>query len=122
MWQSSWNNETSIRDLMCKSTGLHLNLYEIDDILMDDYVFVCVNGKGGKIRRFETALDKLPLLFFEKMLILIEFPEGQSPLFEELALISSRFNSDICSIGLYENPDLYKSRKEEIIIRVLYQL
>ena len=58
---------------MCKQEGLHLDQNEVLDILRGDYAYVCVRGIGGKQMRFVDAMDKLPLLFFKKVLILVEF-------------------------------------------------
>lgn len=113
---------SSIEEIMCKQEGLHLDQNEVLDILRGDYAFVCVRGIGGKQMRFVDAMDKLPLLFFKKVLILVEFNEGCSPLFSEIDLLSSRFKPNQCSIGFLERSCNTYERHEGITLKMLYKI
>jgi len=113
---------SSIKDMMCRQEGLHLDKNEVLDILKGDYAFVSVRGIGGKQMRFVDAMDKLPLLFFKKVLILVEFNEGCAPLFSEIDLLSSRFKPDQCSIVFFETACNTYERHEGITLKMLYKI
>ena len=115
-------DNSSIEDIMCKQEGLHLDKNEVFDILKGDYAFVSVRGIGGKQMRFVDAMDKLPLLFFKKVLILVEFNEGCAPLFSEIDLLSRRFTPEQCSIGFSEIACNIYERHEGITLKMLYKI
>ena len=108
--------------MMCRQEGLHLDKNEVLDILKGDYAFVSVRGIGGKQMRFVDAMDKLPLLFFKKVLILVEFNEGCAPLFSEIDLLSSRCKPEQCSIVFFERSCNTYERHEGITLKMLYKI
>ena len=109
-----------IISMMCKKGFLQLDPADVKEIVLGNYVFICIKGQGDYQKRFLDVLRQMPLIPYKRALILVEYHPSREPLFSEINLLTERFPPFNCSIGFSELP--LSSRNDVVKIRILLSI
>ena len=101
--------------LMCKKGFLQLEPFVVKEIVMGNYTFISVEGKGGYYERFRDVLRKLPWISYSRALILVEYHPSRGPLIGEMKIITSRLPD--CVFGFSKLP--LSSDPDVVVVRIL---